>query len=107
MARLSSLAQSAAETDKFRTETCCVIGNYYSIRGQARGASLRTHPTHTRPPTTHYLHPHPPNPRPQHDRAVVAFQRALRLNRAYLSAWTLMGHEYVELKNPAAAIGAR
>lgn len=41
----------------------------------------------------------------QHDRAVVSFQRALRLSRSYLSAWTLMGHEFVELKNPAAAIG--
>lgn len=42
-----------------------------------------------------------------HERAVQYFRRALRLNPAYLSAWTLMGHEYVELKNPPAAIGAR
>ena len=40
-----------------------------------------------------------------HERAVQYFRRALRLNPAYLSAWTLMGHEYVELKNPPAAIG--
>lgn len=33
------------------------------------------------------------------------FRRALKLNRNYLSAWTLMGHEYVEMKNPPAAIG--
>ena len=39
--------------------------------------------------------------------AVLYFRRALRLNAAYLSAWTLMGHEYVELQNPPAAIGAR
>jgi len=39
--------------------------------------------------------------------AVVYFRRALKLNRHYLSAWTLMGHEYVEMKNPPAAIGAR
>jgi hypothetical protein len=38
--------------------------------------------------------------------AVLYFRRALRLDRHYLSAWTLMGHEYVELKNPPAAIGA-
>jgi hypothetical protein len=37
--------------------------------------------------------------------AVLYFRRALKLNRHYLSAWTLMGHEYVELKNPPAAIG--
>lgn len=75
VAELSYLAHQAVETDKFRTETCCIVGNYFSLRGQ-------------------------------HERAVVHFQRALRLNRAYLSAWTLMGHEFVELKNPAAAIGA-
>ena len=52
----------------------------------------------------------PPRPTPRsgmHERAVQYFRRALRLNPAYLSAWTLMGHEYVELKNPPAAIGGR
>jgi hypothetical protein len=33
------------------------------------------------------------------------FRRALKLDRHYLSAWTLMGHEYVEMKNTSAAIG--
>ena len=37
--------------------------------------------------------------------AVTYFLRALKLNRNYLSAWTLMGHEYVEMKNIPAAIG--
>ncbi len=41
--------------------------------------------------------------RGQHENAVVYFRRALRLNPNYLSAWTLMGHSYVELKNAAAA----
>ena len=34
------------------------------------------------------------------------FRRAIKLDQACLSAWTLMGHEYVEMKNPPAAIGA-
>jgi hypothetical protein len=34
-----------------------------------------------------------------HKRAILYFQRALKLNPQYLSAWTLMGHEYVELMN--------
>ena len=42
----------------------------------------------------------------QHEKAVLYFTRALKLNRNYLSAWTLMGHEYVEMKNTAAAVGA-
>ncbi|KAL4855210.1 Anaphase-promoting complex subunit 8 [Chlorella vulgaris] len=72
---LSALAHRCAAADKYRPETCCVIGNYYSLRGV-------------------------------HERAVQYFRRALRLNPSYLSAWTLMGHEYVELKNPPAAIEA-
>jgi len=34
------------------------------------------------------------------------FQRALKLNPHYLSAWTLMGHEFMELKNTSAALQA-
>ena len=32
------------------------------------------------------------------------FKQALRLNPEYIAAWTLLGHEYVELKNTNAAI---
>jgi len=32
------------------------------------------------------------------------FRRALTLDRTFLSAWTLMGHEFVEMKNTHAAI---
>ena len=42
----------------------------------------------------------------EHEKAVLYFRRALKLNRSFLSAWTLMGHEYVELKNTAAAVDA-
>jgi hypothetical protein len=34
----------------------------------------------------------------QHNRAVMYFSRALRLNRKFHEAWTLLGHEYLELK---------
>ena len=44
--------------------------------------------------------------RSQHEKAVLYFQRVLKLNPNYLSAWTLMGHEYMELKNTPAAIQA-
>lgn len=74
-AALSHLAHKAVLTDKYRPETCCIIGNYYSLKSQ-------------------------------HEKAVLYFKRALKLNRKYLSAWTLMGHEYVEMKNTAAAIDA-
>jgi hypothetical protein len=31
-AALSALAHRCAAADKYRPETCCVIGNYYSLR---------------------------------------------------------------------------
>jgi anaphase-promoting complex subunit 8 len=54
-------------------ESCCVIGNYYSLRGD-------------------------------HHKAVIYFKRAIKLDNKFLSAWTLMGHEYLEMKNTNAAI---
>eukprot|EP00041_Stephanoeca_diplocostata_P014002 m.251502 g.251502 ORF g.251502 m.251502 type:complete len:618 (+) comp19539_c0_seq4:264-2117(+) len=73
--KLSYLAHEAVRIGQYRAETCCVVGNYYSLKNR-------------------------------HEKAVIYFQRALKLNRSYLSAWTLMGHEYMELKNSAAAIEA-
>ncbi|CCH40638.1 Anaphase-promoting complex subunit 8 [Wickerhamomyces ciferrii] len=40
----------------------------------------------------------------EHEKAIMYYRRALVLNRNCLSAWTLMGHEFVELKNTHAAI---
>ncbi|GAA5821685.1 hypothetical protein JCM11251_000969 [Rhodosporidiobolus azoricus] len=44
--------------------------------------------------------------RRDHEKAILYFRRALKLDRGYLSAWTLMGHEYVEIKNTNAAIAS-
>ena len=71
--KLAFVAQLATTIDKFRPETCCVVGNYYSLKSE-------------------------------HEKAVQYFRRALMLDRNFLSAWTLMGHEYVEMKNTHAAI---
>ena len=71
--KLAFLAQLTSRTDKFRPETCCVVGNYYSLKAE-------------------------------HEKAVMYFRRALTLDRSFLSAWTLMGHEYTEMKNTHAAI---
>lgn len=72
---LSYLAHRVFLTDKYRPESCCIIGNYYSLKGM-------------------------------HEKSVVYFRRALKLNKNYLSAWTLMGHEYLEMKNTPAAVDA-
>ena len=34
------------------------------------------------------------------------FERALYLDRNYLTAWALMGHELIEMKNPHADVDA-
>jgi anaphase-promoting complex subunit 8 len=40
----------------------------------------------------------------KHERAIIYFQRALKANPKFLSAWTLMGHECLELRNISAAV---
>jgi hypothetical protein len=61
-------------------------------------------------PHTHILMiPRPGNHysmRAEHEKVIEYFRRATPLDRTYLSAWTLMGHEYVEMKNPHAATEA-
>lgn len=69
---LSKLAHHCFKVNQFCPETCGVVGNYYTIRGD-------------------------------HERAVVYFQRALKLDPSNVGAWTLMGHEFMELKNTSAA----
>ncbi|KAI9594348.1 anaphase promoting complex subunit 8 [Syncephalis fuscata] len=73
--KLSVLARECEEVDKYRPETCLVLGNYYGLRQD-------------------------------HEKAISYYRRALKLNRHYLAAWTLMGHEYLELGNMHAAIEA-
>ena len=36
--------------------------------------------------------------RGQHEKAVLYLQRALKLNPNYSYAWTIMGHENIEMK---------
>ena len=70
---LSNLAYKCYQNDKYRPETCCVIGNYYALKGD-------------------------------HPKAVAYFKRATKLDYSFLPAWTLMGHEYLEMKIISAAI---
>ena len=42
--------------------------------------------------------------RAEREKSISYFRRALQIDRNCLSAWTLMGHEYVELKNTHAAV---
>lgn len=42
--------------------------------------------------------------RADHQKAVMYFHRALKMNPQYLAAWTLLGHEFMEMKNTNGAI---
>ena len=87
-AKLGKLAHEYAEIDHNRAEVCCLIG------------TSSQHPT-VKLTTGNYY-----SSRADHTKAITYFKRSLMLNREYLPAWTLMGHEFVELKNSHAAIEA-
>lgn len=70
---LGKLAIECFENDKYIPETCCVLGNYYSLIGQ-------------------------------HKQAAEHFQRAIKLDKNFLAAYTLLGHEFLEIKNVTRAV---
>jgi anaphase-promoting complex subunit 8 len=76
---LANLALRCFANNKYTPETCCVIGR---ILLKGNYYSLMS----------------------DHVKAVLYFKKALKLDRNYLAAWTLMGHEYLEMKNIAGAI---
>ena len=88
-AKLGKLAHEYAEINPHRAEVCCLIG---ALRSFVRKQQLTL--------GNYY------SSRSDHTKAITYFKRSLMLNREYLPAWTLMGHEFVELKNSHAAIEA-
>ena len=40
----------------------------------------------------------------EREKAIESFSRAIKLDRNYSAAWTLLGHEYIESRDPKAAI---
>ena len=70
---LSNLAYRCYENNKYRPETCCVIGNFYALKGE-------------------------------HPKAIAFFKRALKLDNNFLPVYTLMGHEFLEMKIISSAV---
>ena len=70
---LSNLAYRCYENNKYRPETCCVIGNFYALKGE-------------------------------HPKAIAFFKRALKLDNSFLPVYTLMGHEFLEMKIISSAV---
>ena len=98
-AKLGKLAHEYAEIDRNRAEVCCLIGASVIVPVHPLGWTVGEVLTHVRPGNYY-------SSRADHTKAITYFKRSLMLNRDYLPAWTLMGHEFVELKNSHAAIEA-
>lgn len=96
-AQLAILAQEACEIDKYRPESCCIIGNLIAYLKVFWSASILSFHLCAKLGNYYSL-------QNEHHKAVNYFQRALKLNPNYLQAWTLMGHEFMELKNSTSAI---
>jgi anaphase-promoting complex subunit 8 len=95
-AKLGQMAHEYAQVNKNRAEVCCLIGK----SRQSDGFFVKLTSNTTLRSGNYY------SAREEHTKAIQYFRRSLLLNRDYLPAWTLLGHEFVELKNSHAAIEA-
>lgn len=93
---LTQLAQDVVKIDKYRAETCSVLGKPMNILGH-----FDSSPLSPAEPTGNFY-----SLRGNHDKAIAYFRRAIRLNEADHSAWILLGHEYLEKKNCCMALEA-
>jgi hypothetical protein len=93
------LAQGRAREggEHLRLGTCAAPRPSHLHTSAAAPLPLRRTPTLAPLPRTPYSYPSAA-PVPSHLQ-VTYFRRALKLNQHFLSAWTLMGHEYVEPTN--------
>ncbi|KAH3766067.1 anaphase-promoting complex subunit 8 [Pelomyxa schiedti] len=88
MAHLALLARSTSETDKQRSETCIVVGNYFSLSGrQIVASNSQLAEDYSR-------------------RAVTYFQRAAMFDPRKSDAYTLMGLEYLLLRDVQTAVSS-
>lgn len=98
---LAYLAHRATEIDKYRLETCCIVGEFMFFFRNI-GRVYFTRPINIF--VSLFLSGNYYSLRADHQKAVMYFHRALKMNPQYLSAWTLLGHEFMEMKNTNGAI---
>ncbi|XP_033633099.1 cell division cycle protein 23 homolog [Asterias rubens] len=102
-AELSFLAHHVCEVDKYRVETCCVIGNYYSLRSQHERAVLYFQRALKLNP--HYLSAwtlmgHEYMEMKNTPAAIEAYRQAIELNKRDFRAWYCLGQTYEILRMP-------
>merc|ERR1719225_568341 len=98
---LAHLAHRTNMIDKYRTETCCVIGNYYSLRSQHEKAvvyfqrALKLNPGYLSALT---LMGHEYMELKNTNAAIQSYRQAIEVNRRDYRAWYGLGQTYEILK---------
>lgn len=101
--QLSLLANRCMKIDKFRLETCCVIGNYYSLRGQHDQAVVyfqRALKLNRNYLSAWTLMGHEFLEMKNASAAVEAYRRAVDINPKDFRAWYGLGQTYELLSMP-------
>jgi len=101
--RLSYLAHNAVKIDKYRSETCYIIGNYYSLRSEHEKAlryferALKLNPNNA---STWILLGHEFFEIKNANAAIEAYRKAIDVNPRDYRAWYGLGQGYELLKMP-------
>ncbi|KAF5303006.1 hypothetical protein FQR65_LT08335 [Abscondita terminalis] len=100
---LANLAHTAVNIDKYRVETCCVIGNYYSLRAEHSKAvlyfqrALKLNPQYLSAWT---LMGHEFMEMKNTNAAIQSYRQAIEVNKRDYRAWYGLGQTYEILKMP-------
>ena len=100
---MAHLAHKAVDINKYRPETCCVIGNYYSIRGEHQKAilyfqrALKLNPKYLSAWT---LMGHEFMELKNTNAAIQSYRQAVEVNRRDFRAWYGLGQAYEIIKMP-------
>ena len=106
-AELSHLAHHLMTTDKYRPETCCIVGNYYSLKSQHAKAvvyfkrALRLNPRYLSAWT---LMGHEYVEMKNPAAAIDAYRHAVDINARDYRAWYGLGQTYEILQMPYYAL---
>ncbi|XP_063236265.1 cell division cycle protein 23 homolog [Bacillus rossius redtenbacheri] len=98
---LAHLAHHVSQIDKYRVETCCVIGNYYSLRTEHQKAvlyfqrALKLNPQYTSAWT---LMGHEYMEMKNTNAAILSYRQAIEVSRRDYRAWYGLGQTYEILK---------
>ncbi|KAF7187019.1 Anaphase-promoting complex subunit 8 [Pseudocercospora fuligena] len=99
--KLATLAAMASETDKFRPETNCILGNYYSLIAEHEKAVLhfrRALALDRNFQTAWTLMGHEYIELKNHQAAIESYRRAVDINRKDYRAWYGLGQGYEMLE---------